>query len=388
MYAYADESGHTGSNLLDPDQPVYYSVAVMSLEDIDQKYGKSFNEYANQHDFGHLHAAEMGIHRLKDFLPKLTKWIKRDTIRFFVGSIEKRWYILCKLFDFLFDPVENRGAHAQVYNIYPLRHLMLVNLSILITEDDLADAWEAIHGSNVSKSKELLLTVLQRLRERLKTHPDARSRDIIGDTLEWAEKYPEELETSFKRKRLLLAHYPNVVMFTPLMLAVEKQSEYWKSPVKRNTHDRQSQFQSSWRDLHKTLGEASDKPFGLIGGPEFKLRAAPGSSFVVGDSATSAGIQFADLVLWLMQRKAAGDNLCSEADEFMERVMRHSEPFNLSYEDTLLNIKQVYEPIMAADFSESDFKRSRKIVEEFEDGRLARIQKFEKERMKETDSTL
>jgi len=335
VYAYADESGHTGGNLLDPAQPVYYSAAVMSLEDIDRKYGPAFNDYAKQQGFDHLHASEMGIHRLKGLLPRLTKWIKRDTIWFFIGRVEKRWFILCKLFDFLFDPVENRGARIQVYNVMPLRFYMLIKLSTLVDEIDLYEVWDAIRGTNVDESNRLLLSVLQRINSRADLLTDEGAKNIIKDTLAWATKYPDELETSFKGRKLLIGHHPNYAMFMPMMIAIENQSQYWGSPVKRIVHDRQSQFQSAWGGIHDMMSNAADASFGLIGGPELKLRAAPGSSFVIGESNTSAGIQLADLVLWILQRQASEDDLGEEANVFMDRVIRHSEPFYVSYEATL-----------------------------------------------------
>jgi len=382
VYAYADESGHTGGNLLDPAQPIYYSAAVMSLGDIDVKYGPAFNEYANQQGFDHLHAAEMGIHRLKDFLPRLTGWIKRDTIRFYIGKVDKRWFILCKLFDFLFDPVENRGARIQVYNVMPLRFLMLVKLSYIVDENDLREAWEAIRGSNVDESQKLFMSVLRRISSHIDMLPDAGSREVLRETFAWAKKYPTELGICFKGRKLLLNHYPNAASFTPMMVAIEKQSKYWKSPVKRIVHDQQSQFQSVWRDLHGIMGKAGDGAFGLIGGPETSLRAAPGSSFVIGNSASSAGIQLADLVLWLLQRSVAGDDLGPEATAFMERVKRHSEPFNMTYNDTIEVLEQNVAPLLAADFPEEDEKRGREIVKRFEEQRLQSMMEFEAEKEK------
>ncbi len=382
MYAYADESGQTGKNLLDPAQPAYHVAAVMSLGDIDKKYGPVFDAYAQQHGFDYMHAAELGMERLYGILPTLTKWIRRDTIRFFIGSIDKRWFILCKFFDFLFDPVENRGARAHVYNVKQLRYLMLVHMWSIFDEQDLREVWDAITGRNVSKSQELLLSAILRVGTRLEILPDARSRQIVSDTFSWAEKYPEELGTSFKGKKLLLGHYPNVAMFTPLMLAIEKQSKYWDSPVRRITHDRQSQFQSAWKEMHRLLGNASDKPFHLIGGEDFTLQAAPGSKFVIGKSSASAGIQFADCVLWLTQRALAGDELPSEAKIFMARVVRNTDNYEMSYESTIATLQQELPPIMTGEIPESKLQKGRDIVDICEDKRLDAMLELEKEKAK------
>lgn len=265
MYAYADESGHTGSNLLDPSQPTYFAAAAMSLMDIDAKYGPVFTEYAQERGFQFLHAAEMGLGRLLELIPKLTKWIQRDTIRFFIGNMDKRWFIVCKLFDFLFDPVENRAAPSHVYLVQPLRYAMLVKLAALVEDQDLGDTWDAIHGRNYDASVALFSRILERLSSRVEQLPDQRSREIISEVISWAVRFPEELGLSFKRRRQLFGHYPNVAMFTPLMVAIEKQSEHWKSPVRTINHDRQSQFQVAWQEMHGILSNASDKPFHPLG---------------------------------------------------------------------------------------------------------------------------
>lgn len=382
MYAYADESGQTGKNLLDPAQPAYHVAAVMSLGDIDKKYGPAFDDYAQQHGFDYMHASELGMERLCGILPKLTKWIKRDTIRFFIGSVDKRWYIVTKLFDFLFDPVENRGARTHVYQVKQLRYLMLLKLSSIVEEEDLRDVWDAIIGRNVSKSQELLLSVIHRVGTRLEFLPDARSRQVISDTFSWAEKYPEELGTSFKSKKLLLGHYPNVAMFTPLMLAIEKQSKFWGSPVRRITHDRQSQFQTAWKDMHRLLGNASDKSFHLIGGKDFTLRAAPGSTFVIGKSSASAGIQLADCALWLAQRALAGDELPREAKTFMARVVQYSEQYEMSMEGTIATLQKDLPPVMTTDISAEKLKNGQNIVEMFEEKSLDAMMELKEEKTK------
>lgn len=381
MYAYIDESGHTGSNLLDADQPVYHSVGVMSLEDIDQKYEKLFSDYARKCGFEYLHAAEMGMSRLQRFLPILTKRIRRDTVRFFIGSIDKKWFIVCKLFDFLFDPIENRAAYEHVFNQWHLRQLMLINFACLIDEEVLSEIWGAIMEKNIDKSVAQFVAVLRKLHAKLPLHPDKRTKEICAETLNWAENNPTELGIRFKGKKQLLMHTPNVAMFVPLMQSIEIQSQYWKSPVRRIIHDRQAQFQSIFKDIHRMLGNASSEPIGLIGGPKYSLRSAHGSSFGVLSSSTSAGIQLADLVLWLRQREWRDGGPPPEVHEFLDRVNRHSEPkgiFDLSYDTSVRVARDAYREAMQIDFPERARLRAAGILSAMEESRLARIKQHEK----------
>lgn len=380
MYAYADESGHSGTNLCNTAQPIYYAGALISLTDPDVAYKAEFEAFAKSHNVSYVHAAELGIYRLSELLPRLTKLIKRDTLRFFIGSIDKKWFIVTKFFDFLFDPIENRAAPRHIYLCRQLRILMLVRVSQLFEEQDISDVWISITEANYEKSKALLLAVISRLESRVHKLPDQRSRQVVREVVGWAIKYPEELGIAYKRKRHLLGHYPNVALFTPLMVAIQKQSEYWNLPVKRITHDRQSQFQSSWREIHHLMTNASDVPFHLIGGPEMKLRSAPGSNFVIGKASESPGIQIVDIVLWLTQRLAEKHETTPEATAFLARVLQHSDKYDMSFEGTVAILENELRSIMSTPMSPDKLKRGVEIVNEFEKQRKESMLEFENEK--------
>jgi hypothetical protein len=66
-----DESGNTGANLLNRDQPYYYAGAIRAKESLDEKYKGRFETFAASPGHMHLHAAEMGMGKLIEFLPFL-----------------------------------------------------------------------------------------------------------------------------------------------------------------------------------------------------------------------------------------------------------------------------------------------------------------------------
>ena len=81
MYAYIDESGNTGFNLFDPDQPYFLSLAMSSHVDFDEVFKDRVEHIARLADVGHLHASQMGIEGVEtiaqdvlngDYIPNYT----------------------------------------------------------------------------------------------------------------------------------------------------------------------------------------------------------------------------------------------------------------------------------------------------------------------------
>jgi NCAIR mutase (PurE)-related protein len=77
MFAFIDESGNTGPNLFDPEQPVFYSVAVISKRDLDVEYATEFLRLANSCGASSLHAAELGVAALEKLLPEIQRMVNR-----------------------------------------------------------------------------------------------------------------------------------------------------------------------------------------------------------------------------------------------------------------------------------------------------------------------
>jgi hypothetical protein len=376
MHTYADESGNTGSNLLDPAQPDYFAGAVMALESLDGKYSALFSEYAKSRGHSHLHAGEMGMGKLIDLFPKLERLIKRDTLRFFLGRVNKRWFILAKFFDLLFDPVENRAVAGHHYWVAPLRYVLLLKLHHIVREQELADIWTALMAPDFESAKTALIRAITATLSQVDKLPDERSRTIISEAFRWAIDHPEELGIKFQNKKLKLSHYPNVAVLTPLLGAVQRQAEFWKTQPRMVTHDQSSQFQSTWRELHGTLTRAESLEFSLVGGPVHKLGISNESAFVIGDSRTSAGIQFIDIILWLWKRAHAGADLPKPAESLLAKAFQYAEPYEMTYEGTVRLAEMTLAPIMAKQPTADELARGHELLDEFEAKRIASMREL------------
>lgn len=61
MFAYVDESGNTGPNLFDPNQPIYMTGAMMVREDFDQQHGQRIAQIAASIGAEEHHGNELGV---------------------------------------------------------------------------------------------------------------------------------------------------------------------------------------------------------------------------------------------------------------------------------------------------------------------------------------
>ncbi|WGF87061.1 DUF3800 domain-containing protein [Marinivivus vitaminiproducens] len=102
-----DESNFTGSNLLDPNQPVF-SVGSSDIDDREAEdiLRSSFPKYkAQEFKFTELWRKRRNL----DFR-MFAKHISENDQRYFVYIIEKKYSVLTKLIDFLIEPLFNKAG--------------------------------------------------------------------------------------------------------------------------------------------------------------------------------------------------------------------------------------------------------------------------------------
>lgn len=380
MFAFIDESGNTGPNLFDPDQPVFYSVAVISKRDLDIDYAPEFSRLAQSCGASSLHAAELGIAALERILPEIQRMIKRDNVRFFLGEITKRDLVLTKLADTLLDAHENRAVPWHVYNVRALRLLNVVKLSVVANEPSLKGFWCALMDKNPSHAQQAFVRCLQDMQTRLHEIPDARSRQIIGDAIQWAIAQPEAISVHSQRSARL-GHLPHLVVFPSVLDAIQRQSEYWHRPVEEIRHDQESLVATALKNLHMLISNAPVTKFEWID-MTIPVGGAPGSKFKIVCSRQSAGVQLADIVLWLLRREKEHGKIGQAGKDFLKRVRRNGEPFELSLRGMEASLEVELMPIMSMPMPQSQLDEGKRVLVEIEQKRKAAMMDFENERAK------
>ena len=106
---YFDESGFTGSNLLDGEQP-YFAVAstVMEPEDAADILRESFPHYQGQEfKFSNIWRSRRNRNRLPEFVRN----IGSSPEHVFVWWVDKKFAVLCKIIDFLVEPIMTNAGY-------------------------------------------------------------------------------------------------------------------------------------------------------------------------------------------------------------------------------------------------------------------------------------
>lgn len=86
MFAYIDETGNSGKNIFDPEQPVFTTVALLTRHNFDLLYGKKFQALASLHGNAALHANELGVNRLEEIAGDLLDILKDEEAHFSIVS--------------------------------------------------------------------------------------------------------------------------------------------------------------------------------------------------------------------------------------------------------------------------------------------------------------
>ena len=117
LYAYVDETGNTGHNLFDEAQPDFFTAALITNGDFDLQFARRTKMLANSLGEAQLHGKELGIRRIEESFRELIDLLYLSRARFYVCRVEKKYLIVTKLFDTIFDSGENAAVAWHHYNI-------------------------------------------------------------------------------------------------------------------------------------------------------------------------------------------------------------------------------------------------------------------------------
>jgi hypothetical protein len=298
MFAFVDETGNTGRNLLDEAQPDFFTAALITRSNFDLVYPEAVRRIAKGLGVETLHGKELRLDKVEKIAPDLRRLFKKADARFFISRVEKRYLLATKLFDALFDSGENAAVAWHNYNLRPLKIMLAFKVAMLVTEGIGQRFWDCLLEKNEAKAKAALPAICQSLLERNDILPDQRSREVVTAGLEWARDHPDAIHIHLDSNQARKGHMPNLVAFANLLEGLEGFSKRWARPVKRITHDRQSEFENTLKEWHELYTTASPEPI-TWAGETYVVQRVVGSSFEMKADTDSAGIQAVDVVLWL-----------------------------------------------------------------------------------------
>ena len=283
MYAYIDETGNTGENLFDENQPVFLTAALITKTNFDLVYKRAIKTICRKLGVEALHANELGFGRLEDIALDLLKVLKESDARFFLFKVVKKDLAATKLVDTIFDSGENLSVPWHIYNFKPLRLLLVFKVAYLLDERILKLFWSSLMDRQEKRAYDKFCEVLHEILIRVEALPDNRSREIVSEAVQWAIDNPEAIHLHVNARIHKYGHLPNIVVFPELLGGIDLLSKKWNRPVREIIHDRQSQFGSALKTWHELVSNAKPDILTIPGGEKHSLRKVFGSKFIISE---------------------------------------------------------------------------------------------------------
>lgn len=311
MYFFVDESGHTGANLFDENQPILYYGVLSAKTNIDVLAEPTVRMARRVRGVERLHASELGLGGLVQISKYLAEVQKKYQPRFDIYRVAKADHAIICFFDQVFDQGMNPTMTWFGYWT-PLRYMLLVKLASLFDEDLAKRAWKARIDTNDATAEAELVHVCRALLPRLSELPDARSRQLIGDSLRWTINNPGELHYNCKSAKEVLTVTPNLIGFQTVMHGIALRLKSPKA-FASITVDQQSQFNKAQRSLAEFYANAREVPWVSGPGlPKMDLSKIPTAPIVFRSSKDCVGLELVDCYLWIFKRFLEGKELAPE----------------------------------------------------------------------------
>jgi hypothetical protein len=367
MFAYIDETGNTGSNLFDQDQPVFYYGVLNSKVDFDLVWGSRVRRLAASVGAVELHGSELGPEKVEAIAPRLVELLRGSDCRFDLSKVNKRDLAVTKFFDTVFDPGENVAVPWQAYNMVALRNVLLLKLAHIVNESDLKIFWEGLLLRDESQSRGMVVDALRAVAAKVSIIPDQRSQQIVGGGLAWAIEHPEVLQYHSTSKAHVKGHMPNAVAFSDMLRTIHARATAWRRPVQVIRVDQQTEFNATQQFMHSMHRDAAPGEVELpIGLDPVTMRLAPGSRFVACRSEDSAGIQVVDLLLWIVRQLDRGRLPGPASARLLSRLRNRMRVYDLSLKSIERWTTQAFDKINQAELSEEAMAKGAELREHWE----------------------
>lgn len=309
MYFYVDESGHTGLNLFDENQPVLYYGVITSTSDLEDEASPSVAIMREKLGVGRLHANHLGVGKLTTIADDLLGVVKAHGITFDLLKVMKPDYALMSFFDQVFD----QGLNPAVpWNWYwtPLKYVLLFNVVGLFDLELLKAAWVARVNTCDAQANEQFVKICEVLITRGESLSDPRAREIVLDGLTWAAANPDCIHYNSYSKDDVLQISPNLIGFQAVMHAIASRLGRSNANASRIIVDRQNQFNKAQQWIAKYYADGHGQVFPCgVALPEMDLRAMPVIPLSPTPGDESVGLELVDILLWIFKRYDEGKEL-------------------------------------------------------------------------------
>lgn len=207
--------------------------------------------------------------------------------------------------------------------------------------------------------------------------PDARSRQLIGDTITWARNNPADISYNVGDRKAILQVSPNIIGFQFVMMGIARKALATGVKAARIVVDRQSQFNKAQRTLAEFYAAAGEKRLVFQSGPgmsDLNFGGMPQVPIEVSGGDQSVGLELTDVYLWIYKRVMEEGELAPTLWPLVRAGFRKVTTDELSLEGISKRWTQHFEGVPELhEMSPEQITKGRELMALEESRRLARL---------------
>jgi hypothetical protein len=335
MFLHVDESGNSGNNLFDPNQPVLSYGVLSSRWDVDTHGTEEREAILRQLGADALHANQLGDVGLNMIADALANLHYTFDFRFDYYFIHKRSFAVVTLFNAVFDAGINTAMKWDWYWT-PLRFPLIAVLDHILDDNLLSESWRLclVPNNRIDRERDSIVALLSNILARLEASDvDVRFREILRDALRFGIQNPLGMDFGIYSPTALS---PNTIGFQFVLTAIAYRQKVHRQKALGITVDRQTQFNAAQVNEYEMQSKLAAALRGDIAGRGTYL-AHPFLAGVREDTATlishfpeehvtispsdqSFGLQVTDTYLWLVNRYIKGRDVPLRLAPILESV--------------------------------------------------------------------
>jgi len=367
FFVYIDESGNTGLNLFDDEQPFFMTGALIAHNDVQIVASKAHRKWTSQLNVGELHGSELGIEGIRIIATELEQFLSASCCHFLFSLVEKRYHAGTMFAQMIFDTDFNRAV-SPMHDFNPLmRRMLTLDLLNVLTFSEARDFWKAYVKHDLVTFSRIVDNLQVRVLERC---PSARERDILLDALSWASLNSATVLQPLSK----LWASPSILAVDLLLQGIHKLVGSG-AVVVRVFHDEQRDFGNLIKEsynLGKNVQASQPTPGSMHQFQRVHTFQCP-MEFV--PSQSNIGVQIIDVILWLVKWRVDHPNgkLPAECISLLAYVDAHAEWTYFTYEWLKKKTMSEYRAVMATELTPEQEAKGRATIENREKDKLRRM---------------
>lgn len=336
MFLHIDESGNTGNNLFDQNQPVLSYGVLSSRWDVDAHAEKQHRAILETLGTDSIHANQLGSVGLERIAQQLIELHEQYRFSFDYYFIDKPSFTVVTFFNAVFDAGINPAMKWDWYWT-PLRFPLLGVLSEILDEELRRESWRLclVPRENLEPEYPKIAELLSKTLDALKQYRlPARFVEVLRDALEYGVDNPHEMDFGIYSQTALS---PNTIGFQFVLTAIAYRQKIHKQKALGIVVDLQTQFNGAQVQTYEIQSKIASSLRGdgsgrdrLLTHPflsdvredtETLIDHFPEEQLAISASDESFGLQLVDTYLWLANRSMKGLDVPRALQPVIDSVM-------------------------------------------------------------------